>query len=35
MVAETFGCKLFNTFHVLPEGENPVNNQLNEEVDDD
>ena len=34
-VAENFGCKLFNTFHILPEGQQPVNHELHEEVDED
>ena len=33
-VAENFGRKLFNTFHVLPEGQ-PVDHELHEEVEED
>jgi len=32
-VVENFWHKLFNTFHNVPEGENPVNHDLNEEED--
>ena len=33
-VSENFGRKLFNTYHILPEGENTVNQDLNEDVED-
>lgn len=34
-VSENFGHKLFYTFHILPDCENTVNHELNEEVEED
>ena len=33
-VTENFGRKLYSTFHVLPEGENPSNHELDEDVEE-
>ena len=33
-ISETFKRKLFNTYHILPEGEYTIDNEPNEEVED-
>ena len=33
-ISETFRRKLFNTYHILPEGENTIDHEPDEEVED-